>query len=98
MTGDTADAVVAAAAVLADGAVLPDHAVAVKAGRIVWVGPADDARPLIGGRTDVWRHDGLLLPGFFDSHNHLLMTGLGMLSPGLGGGRPVPPPPGGGET
>src|SRR3954467_12409730 len=89
MTPDTADAVVAAAAVLADGAVLPDHAVAVSGGRIVWIGPADDARPLIGPRTDVWRHDGLLLPGFFDSHNHLLMTGLGMLSPALGECRSI---------
>jgi predicted amidohydrolase YtcJ len=51
MTADTADAVVAADAVLADGAVLPDHAVAVAAGRIVWIGRADDARALIDSST-----------------------------------------------
>jgi predicted amidohydrolase YtcJ len=63
--------------------VLPGHAVAVAGGRILAVGPAAELEPLIGPRTAGHRLRGLLLPGFFDSHNHLLMTGLGMLAPGL---------------
>ena len=89
MTTDAADAVVAASTVMTDGGLRPEHAVAVRAGRIVWIGPADDANALVGPRTDVHRFDGLLLPGFFDSHNHLLMTGMGMLQPSLAGCRSI---------
>jgi predicted amidohydrolase YtcJ len=89
MTTEAADTVVAASTVMVDGRVRSDHALAVRAGRITWIGPADDARSLVGPGTDVYRLDGLLLPGFFDSHNHLLMTGMGMLQPSLAGCRSI---------
>jgi predicted amidohydrolase YtcJ len=58
--------------------------VAVRAGRVVEVGPDDVAGKWIGGTTHVRALSGrLAMPGFFDSHNHLLMTGLGMQRPGL---------------
>ena len=44
---------------------------------------------MIGPRTAVHKLSGLLLPGFFDSHNHLLMTGLGMLAPSLADCRSI---------
>ncbi len=89
MPAQTADAVVVAQAMLAGDAVRPGHAVAVRAGRIMWIGPEQDVRPLIGARTVVHRLDGLLVPGFFDSHNHLLMTGMGMLQPSLAESRSI---------
>jgi len=90
MTGPTADAIVTADAVAAaSGQVLPGHAVAVAGGRILAVGPRDELEPLVGPRTAVHELSGLLLPGFFDSHNHLLMTGLGMLAPSLAECRSV---------
>ena len=80
----TADAVVTADAVAPTAAqVLPRYGIAVANGRVLAVAPRDELRALIGPRTAVHKLSGLLLPGFFDSHNHLLMTGLGMLAPSL---------------
>jgi predicted amidohydrolase YtcJ len=85
-----ADAIVTADAVAPTaGRVLPGHAVAVAGGRILAVAPPAELEPLVGPRTAVHRLPGLLLPGFFDSHNHLLMTGLGMLAPSLAECRSV---------
>lgn len=89
MAAHQADTIVAAKAVAVGGRVLRRHAVAVGAGRILAVGPADELRLSAGPRTQ-WRElDGLVVPGFFDSHNHLLMTGMGMLQPGFGECRSI---------
>lgn len=48
------------------------EAVAVRDGRIAWVGDGDDWRELAGPGTEVVDARGrLLLPGFVDSHNHV---------------------------
>jgi imidazolonepropionase len=52
--------------------IVPDGAVVVTGGRVVWVGrsadaPAADAVVELGGRT--------LVPGFVDSHSHLVFAG-----------------------
>ena len=50
------------------------EAVAVTDGRIAFVGSNEDARALIGEATDVTDLDGqMLLPGFHDSHAHVLL-------------------------
>jgi hypothetical protein len=52
-------------------------ALAVKDGRIVWVGAAESAAAVAGPRTRTVDVRGLtVLPGFVDSHNHMLKTGL----------------------
>ncbi|WP_033290294.1 amidohydrolase [Amycolatopsis jejuensis] len=83
METQQADTIVAADAVVAPGDVLPDHAVAIRDGRILALGRLDEMHALRGPKTDVQRLGGLLVPGFFDSHNHLLMTGMAMLQPSL---------------
>ena len=48
------------------------EAVAVRDGRICWVGADSDARDLAGPGTEVIDAGGrLVLPGFIDSHNHV---------------------------
>ena len=50
------------------------EAVAVRDGRIVRVGSNDDVRGLVGSRTEVTELAGaMLLPGFHDSHIHILI-------------------------
>lgn len=54
-------------------------AVAVSGQRIAFVGPSTEARQLIGPRTRVIDgRGGSLLPGFIDSHFHLLWGSLGL--------------------
>jgi predicted amidohydrolase YtcJ len=67
----------------------PGFGVAIRGGRVLAVAPAAELDALTGPDTVVEHRAGLLLPGFFDSHNHMLMTGMGMLSPGLGGCRSI---------
>ncbi|MEU7487964.1 amidohydrolase [Streptomyces sp. NPDC042319] len=52
---------------------LPEaEALAVRDGRIVWLGADDDAAEWISGRTEVLDARGkLVLPGFIDAHNHV---------------------------
>ena len=53
--------------------------VAVKDGRILWVGTDDEVRQAIGKGTRVWDLKGMtVVPGFIESHNHTLMFGLGL--------------------
>jgi len=60
-------------------------ALAVKGGRIVWVGPTEAAAALAGARTRVVNLRGLtILPGFVDSHNHMLKAGLDLNKAQLG--------------
>ncbi len=55
------------------------QAVAVSGGRIVAVGSDQDAARWAGPDTRTLDLDGqTLLPGFFDSHNHMLRTGLNL--------------------
>ena len=61
----------------------PQHglAVAVTAGRIAAVGPADDVLAMRAARTDVVDLGGrLLLPGFVDAHAHPFWGGLERLA------------------
>ena len=49
----------------------PATAVAVRGGRVAWVGHARDVTPMIGSRTQVVRTRGqLVVPGFCDAHVH----------------------------
>ncbi|WP_426181462.1 imidazolonepropionase [Microbacterium sp. TWP3-1-2b2] len=57
-----------------DAGTLHDAAVLIENGRIAWVGAADDA-PAVGG-SDVFDAAGrALIPGFVDSHSHLVFAG-----------------------
>ena len=54
-------------------------ALAVKAGRLVQVGSYDGVKPLLGVNTKVIDLAGkTVVPGFIDSHIHLISLGLGM--------------------
>ncbi len=66
------------------------EAVAIGGGRILAVGSNDELRDRAGnGATvrDLGAHT--LLPGFYDSHNHMLTTGLNLVSVDLSGARSV---------
>jgi predicted amidohydrolase YtcJ len=53
------------------------EAVAVRGGRIVAVGKDADVKPLIGAKTRIIRLAGRrVLPGFHDSHVHMLASGM----------------------
>jgi predicted amidohydrolase YtcJ len=80
----TADAVAPSAA-----EAIPGYGVAIRGGSVLAIGPVSELEGVTGPDTVVEHRAGLLLPGFFDSHNHMLMTGMGMLSPSLGGCRSV---------
>lgn len=67
----------------------PGFGVAIRGGRVLAVGPVAGLDAVTGPGTVVEHRAGLLLPGFFDSHNHMLMTGMGLLSPDLGGCRSI---------
>jgi predicted amidohydrolase YtcJ len=55
-------------------------ALAVRAGRIIWVGSDDEAAQMTGPRTSiVHAHGGSVLPGFQDAHVHPPMGGLEMV-------------------
>jgi 5-methylthioadenosine/S-adenosylhomocysteine deaminase len=57
-----------------DGPVLEDHAVAVRAGRIVAVLPASLARSRYQAGETIERPHHALLPGFVNAHTHAAMT------------------------
>jgi len=55
--------------------------VAVRDGRILWVGTNEGVRQAIGKGTQVRDLKGMsVVPGFIESHNHTLMFGLGLSS------------------
>jgi predicted amidohydrolase YtcJ len=55
--------------------------VAVKNGRILWVGTNEGVKQAVGRGTQVRDLKGMtLVPGFIESHNHTLMFGLGLSS------------------
>lgn len=57
------------------------EAVAVRDGRIAWVGRSDEARNLVESKTRVIDLQGkTLIPGFIDAHNHMLMFGKNLLN------------------
>lgn len=61
------------------------RAVAVRAGRVVAVGDDAEIAAYRARATRVIDAGGrFVMPGFYDSHNHLMKTGLSMLRPGLG--------------
>jgi predicted amidohydrolase YtcJ len=79
--GQAPDPVTSADRVFVNGAVYTvdadrswAEAVAINDGHIVFVGSNDDAQAWIGESTDVTDLDGqMLLPGFHDSHTHILI-------------------------
>jgi predicted amidohydrolase YtcJ len=55
--------------------------VAVKDGRILWVGTNEGVKQAVGRGTQVRDLKGMtVIPGFIESHNHTLMFGLGLSS------------------
>jgi predicted amidohydrolase YtcJ len=76
--GEPADLVLLGGKVWTVDRVRPQaEALAVRAGRIVAVGADSDVKPLIGPKTRVLTLSGKrVLPGFYDSHVHLLGSGL----------------------
>lgn len=65
-------------------------ALAIKAGTIVWMGKATDAEGWIGEDTKVHKlGDYALLPGFIDSHGHLVNLGVSQTAANM-----APPPVG----
>ncbi|MBI1893549.1 MAG: amidohydrolase [Candidatus Rokubacteria bacterium] len=65
-------------------------AVAVKRDRVLWVGPEERAQELAGPRTRrLMLNDHTLVPGFVDSHNHMLKAGLDLRKVQLGGLKAV---------
>jgi len=58
--------------------VIPDGTLAAKDGRIVWAGPAGEASKHISLAADAKEVDAsgkVVLPGFIDSHTHLIFAG-----------------------
>ena len=68
---------------------MPGFGVAILDGRVLAVAPVAELDAFTGPDTVVEHRSGLLMPGFFDSHNHMLMTGMGMLSPSPSGCRSI---------
>lgn len=54
---------------------LHDAAVLIEHGRIAWVGAADDAPAPPGGFAEVDAEGAAVIPGFVDSHSHLVFGG-----------------------
>jgi len=54
---------------------LHDAAVLVEHGRIAWVGPADEVPAVTGGYVETDAEGGAVIPGFVDSHSHLVFGG-----------------------
>jgi predicted amidohydrolase YtcJ len=70
----------------ADAASTVEEAVAVRDGRISWVGPADEAEAQAGPQTQVLDLEGrTVLPGFQDAHLHPAEGGLSALQCDLHG-------------
>ncbi len=61
--------------------IVPRAALAVHNGRIVWIGPDNDAEPLFVGDTEgqditiIDAQGAVVTPGFVDSHTHLIFAG-----------------------
>jgi imidazolonepropionase len=58
-----------------DIAVIPDGAVILRDERIAWVGPGRDLPPLEGNAEIIDASNKTVLPGFVDSHTHLVFAG-----------------------
>lgn len=81
-------AIVDAAVYTLDAARSWAEAVAVRDGRIVYVGSADGVRAWIGADTRVLDLDGrFVLPGFMDSHVHPISAGLELAACDLNGAK-----------
>src|SRR5438067_1696708 len=66
------------------------QAVAIGDGRILGVGSNDDVRGWINGNARVVDLTGkTLLPGFYDSHNQMLMTGMDLAAVDLSAARTI---------
>ncbi|HLZ00164.1 MAG TPA: amidohydrolase family protein [Candidatus Angelobacter sp.] len=69
----------------------PGRALAVRDGRIIWVGGSSDASRFQGPRTKIVDLGGLfVMPGFNDAHTHLAMAGMEKLNIDLVGVKSLP--------
>ena len=56
------------------------EAIAIRGGKLIFVGKQDRAREFIGSKTEVWDLKGAtVVPGFNDAHTHTLLFGLNLL-------------------
>jgi imidazolonepropionase len=62
-------------AALRDLPVIPDGALVCREGRVEWVGPTADLPPLATGAEVLDATGRVVLPGFVDSHTHLVFAG-----------------------
>ncbi|HEV3084250.1 MAG TPA: amidohydrolase family protein, partial [Gemmataceae bacterium] len=57
-------------------AIIEDGALAIREGRIAWVGRTDELPPQAAGNAEIIDASGkTVLPGFIDSHTHLIFAG-----------------------
>ena len=55
--------------------VVADAAIVIKDGLVDWVGPKEELPPVAEGTPVVDCHDNAVVPGFVDSHTHLVFSG-----------------------
>src|SRR4051812_19858581 len=60
---------------LADAGIVADGAVVIEKETITWVGPTAELPPLSPAASIVSLPGKVILPGFIDSHTHLVYTG-----------------------
>lgn len=58
-----------------DAGVIGDAAVLIDGGRIAWVGSSEDAPSDLGGYAEVDAEGRAVIPGFVDSHSHIVFGG-----------------------
>jgi predicted amidohydrolase YtcJ len=91
--GDTVDAIYIGGDILTMRGPQPEYveAVAVRGGKIVFVGPAAEARSLAGPATRTVDLGGrTLLPGFIDTHGHFVYFGKNLVDADLFGCQDIP--------
>jgi predicted amidohydrolase YtcJ len=91
--GDTVDAIYVGGDILTMRGPQPEYveAVAVRGGKIVFVGPAAEARSLAGPTTQTVDLGGrTLLPGFIDTHGHFVYFGKNLVDADLFGCDDIP--------
>ncbi len=55
--------------------IVPDGAVAIREGRIAWIGPRELLPAALRGLPELFAAGGLVTPGYVDAHTHLVFAG-----------------------